>query len=162
VAGAPFARAPQLRGILLFVTERLLTGRLNEINEYEIGRVVLGRRETFNPHEDNIVRVQARHLRAKLEQYFETEGKSEPVVVNIPRGSYVPTFEARRADVPAPEVPAAVPPARVTFDLRMAAGLVLLFAAVLAAASLLRRPANAVAFSGTGVRNPPLDASASR
>src|SRR5438105_10579823 len=71
VAGALFARAPQLRGFLLFVSERLLTGRVNEINEYEIGRVVLGRRATFNPHEDNIVRVQARHLRAKLEQYFE-------------------------------------------------------------------------------------------
>src|SRR5215467_7692970 len=107
VAGAPFARAPQLRGILLFVTERLLTGRLNEINEYEIGRVVLGRRETFNPHEDNIVRVQARHLRAKLEQYFETEGKREPVVVTIPRGSYVPTFEARRTAEPPAEEPTA-------------------------------------------------------
>ena len=104
VAGPQFARAPHLRGFLLFVSERLLTGRLAEINEYEIGREVLGRRATFNPHEDNIVRVQARHLRAKLEQHFAAEGKDEPVIVTIPRGivrSRVRTAaaaEARRRD----------------------------------------------------------------
>ena len=59
VAGQALARAPQLRGFLLFVSERVLTGHLNEINEYEIGRMVLGRRADFNPHEDNIVRVRA-------------------------------------------------------------------------------------------------------
>ena len=158
VAGPPFARAPHLRGFLLFVSERLLTGRLSEINEYEIGRVVLGRRATFNPHEDNIVRVQARHLRAKLDQYFETEGKDEPVVVTIPRGSYVPTFEARRAAEPPDEVPAATPHAASKPGLRMAVGLVLLIGTALVAAGSLRRPAQAVTLA-TGIgRNPFLDA----
>src|SRR5207302_1998702 len=95
-------------------------------------------------HEDNIVRVQARHLRAKLEQYFDTEGKDEPMVVTIPRGSYVPTFEARPAAEPPGEVPAATPLATTAPTLRMAVGLVLLVVIALAAAWILRRPAQAV------------------
>jgi len=72
-----------------------LTDRSGEINECEIGRSVLGRRAQFDPREDNIVRVQARHLREKLEHYFETDGKDELLVITIPKGTYVPTFEPR-------------------------------------------------------------------
>src|SRR5437899_971240 len=100
----PFARASQLREFLLFVTSRALTGRLNEINEVEIGRTVLGRRAAFNPQEDNIVRVQARHLRAKLDDYFRTEGKDEPLILTIPKGTYVPSFEPCPARPQAPPV----------------------------------------------------------
>jgi hypothetical protein len=82
-----FARASQLREFLLFVTSRALTGRLSEINEVEIGRTVLGRRAAFNPQEDNIVQVQARHLRAKLDEYFRTEGRDEPLILTIPKGT---------------------------------------------------------------------------
>jgi hypothetical protein len=154
LAGPQFARATHLRGFLLFVSERLITGRLSEINEYEIGRVVLGRRPTFNPHEDNIVRVQARHLRAKLEQYFETEGKDEPLVVTIPRGSYVPVFEARQPAESPGEVPVAAPQAASAPGLRMAVGLGLLVVTALVAAWTLRRPAQAVTLASRAGRNP--------
>ena len=99
-----FARASQVREFLLFVTSRALTGRLSEINEVEIGRTVLGRRAAFNPQEDNIVRVQARHLRAKLDDYFRTEGKDEPLILTIPKGTYVPSFEPCPAPPQAPLV----------------------------------------------------------
>ncbi len=95
VSSRPFARAPQLREFLLFVTSRTLAARQSEINELEIGRTVLGRRAAFNPQEDNIVRVQARHLRTKLDEYFQTEGRDEPLVVTIPKGTYVPCFKTR-------------------------------------------------------------------
>jgi len=100
----PFAKASQVREFLLFVTSRALTGRLSEINEVEIGRTVLGRRAAFNPQEDNIVRVQARHLRAKLDDYFRTEGKDEPLILTIPKGTYVPSFEPCPAPPQAPLV----------------------------------------------------------
>src|SRR5712692_5979702 len=105
----PFARASQLREFLLFVTSRALTGRLSEINEVEIGRTVLGRRAAFNPQEDNIVRVQARHLRAKLDDYFRTEGKDEPQILTIPKGTYVPSFEPCPAPPQAPLVKKRLP-----------------------------------------------------
>lgn len=104
VASHLFSRAPQLRGFLLFVTSRALAGRQSEITECEIACAVLGRKTDFNPHEDNIVRVQARHLRAKLDQYFEAEGKEERVIVTIPRGGYVPVFAPRATPAPVTEI----------------------------------------------------------
>ena len=154
VGSSSFSRAPHLRGFLLYVSERLLTGRPNEINEYEIGTAVLGRRATFNPYEDNIVRVQARHLRDKLEQYFETEGKDEPIIVTIPRGSYVPVFEARRPPESTGGLPA--PPPQATFDrgFRLAGALALTLVIVLVTAWLVRSPARALISDAGGGRNP--------
>lgn len=90
-----FAKATQLREILLYITRSWLLDETVSIHEQDIACSVLGRRDDFNPAEDNIVRVQIRHLRKKLEQYFATEGMPEPVELNIPKGSYVPRFEKR-------------------------------------------------------------------
>ncbi len=54
------------------------------------------RRGDYSPSEDNIVRVEAVELRRRVQRYFETEGKNEPVVLKIPKGSYAPTFESRQ------------------------------------------------------------------
>ena len=67
VASQCFIKAPQLRDILLYLTRRALEDNPSGISEHELGCNVLGRRPDFNPNEDNIVRVQVRHLRKKLE-----------------------------------------------------------------------------------------------
>lgn len=90
-----FAKAAQLREILLYVTERWMLDETVSIREQEIACRVLGRPGDFNPAEDNIVRAQISHLRRKLEDYFATAGKDEPLEVKIPKGSYVPRFEKR-------------------------------------------------------------------
>jgi hypothetical protein len=69
---------------------------------------VFGRPSDYNPSEDNIVRAEARELRKRLDIYFLTEGRGEPVRIRIPKGSYVPCFEPRedgRAIASAPPVP---------------------------------------------------------
>lgn len=107
------AKAPQLREILLYVSHRVLADHAATIGEQEIGCKVLGRRPDFSPNEDNIVRVQIRHLRKKLEDYFSMEGAAEPLILTIPKGSYLPHFEPRpehatedamvaSAEIPAP------------------------------------------------------------
>ena len=90
-------KAPQLREILLYISRRELTDHPIAITEQEIGCKVLGRRPDFSPNEDNIVRVQVRHLRKKLEEYFSSEGLEEPLVLTIPKGAYLPRFESRFA-----------------------------------------------------------------
>jgi hypothetical protein len=90
-----FAKAAQLREILLYITRRFLLDETVSIGEHEIACCVLRRRGDFNPTSDNIVRVQISHLRKKLERYFETEGKDETLDLQIPKGSYVPRFDAR-------------------------------------------------------------------
>jgi hypothetical protein len=90
---ATFEKSPRLRSFLRFVCELELTGRHQEINEYQIGIQVFGRPAAYNPGEDSIVRSQARFLRQRLEEYFRTEGKNEATRIVIPKGSYIPVFE---------------------------------------------------------------------
>lgn len=93
VSSRYFAKALQLRRILVYICEQTLADPAVLIREHDIGCNVLGRRPDFNPHEDNIVRVQVSHLRRKLDEYFVTEGRDEVLRLTIPKGSYVAHFE---------------------------------------------------------------------
>jgi len=87
-----FRRAPRLRELLLFLTEKALSGRAIELNEHEIAVAVFRRPETFNSADDSIVRSSARQLRTKLHEHFEGPGRVEGLRIEIPKGSYVPEF----------------------------------------------------------------------
>lgn len=93
-----FAKAPVLRKFLLYVCEQAIRGQAAEIKEQQIGCEVFGRPPGYNAAEDNIVRVRAREVRRRLEKYFESEGVSEPLVITIPKGHYVPVFQSRRPE----------------------------------------------------------------
>jgi hypothetical protein len=92
-----FQRSPRLREFLIYVTERTLRDRLEEVHEQQIGCHVYGKPPDYNASEDNIVRVDARRLRKALADYFAEEGRDEPIVVRIPKGSYIPVFERRES-----------------------------------------------------------------
>ena len=87
-----FQRAGQLRKILVYITTSLILTPEKSVREYEIACDVLGRRSDFDPLEDNIVRAQMSHLRRKLETYYREEGRSDPLRLSIPKGSYLPHF----------------------------------------------------------------------
>ena len=90
-----FQRSPRLRELLLHICDRAIQNRPDELREQLIGRAVFGRKPDYNPAEDNIVRVEMRQLRKRLEEYFATEGKEDLYVILIPKGAYVPVFEPR-------------------------------------------------------------------
>jgi len=92
------------------VCERTLKLQLDGIRESAIGYAVFGRSADYNPSEDNIVRVEARHLRKRLGDYFSVEGKDEPYVIHIPKGSYLPVFGPRQKVEPEVEAAPAVEP----------------------------------------------------
>lgn len=92
-ASPEFSRSARLREFLLYVCERELTGRASEIREQVIGAEVFNRRPDYNPGEDNIVRVEARELRKRLDRFFTGKGSGETFRIRIPKGSYVPVFE---------------------------------------------------------------------
>jgi len=98
-----FAQAPKKQKFLQLICEAHLNGRASEINEYMVGYEVFDRNESYNPSLDPIVRVGAHELRKKLELYYENEGRTDEILLEIPVGSYMPTF-TRRAQSQAAEI----------------------------------------------------------
>ncbi len=97
LASAPFQKSPRMRDLLRHICEQTLAGHPETLTEAQIGVAVFGKPETYSPSEDNSVRAQARQLRLKLLEYFDTAGISEPIVLDIPKGGYVPAFHPREA-----------------------------------------------------------------
>lgn len=95
VASSEFRKATRLRDFLLYVVDRKLARAPQEVTESLIGQRVFGRPSTYNTGDDSIVRTEARLLRQRLERYFSKEGASEPIVLEIRKGSYVPVFYRR-------------------------------------------------------------------
>jgi hypothetical protein len=92
-----FQRSPRLRELFAYICDRSLQNHTHDLREQAIGCAVFGRKADYNPGEDNIVRVEMRQLRKRLEDYFANEGKDEPFVILIPKGAYVPVFEPRES-----------------------------------------------------------------
>ena len=95
VASHILARSKQLCRFLRFVVEETLHGNAESLKESRIGTIVFRRGELFNPGIDPIVRVQARRLRSKVEEYYETDGQQDALVIRLRAGSYSPIFESR-------------------------------------------------------------------
>ena len=120
LSSAQLANAERLSSLLRFIVEETLNGRGSQLKEARIGLDVLGRKaDSYDPAIDPIVRVQMGRLRSKLRAYYNSEGAGDPIRIDIPVGSYVPTFGTRVFDgQPAlQQARTASPPAD---DLRMA------------------------------------------
>jgi len=92
--------------LLRYLAEHSLDHPGVALKEYQIATEVLGRPVGFDPQSDSTVRVQAGRLRVKLTEYYTSEGPGDPIVVELPRGSYALTFHLR---APGTEVPPAPP-----------------------------------------------------
>jgi hypothetical protein len=90
-----FAKGPKLRAFLLYICENSLLGKNENLSTQLIGTRVFGRNPDYIPSEDNIVRVEARELRKRLAAFFASEGSSEPIIIEIPKGNYAPVFRPR-------------------------------------------------------------------
>ncbi len=90
-----FIQSHRIRRFLQFIVEESLLGQPHRLKEYLIGLEVFDRRDAFDPRVDSIVRVEARRLRHKLEEYYRSEGREDLVRITLRKGSYVPIFEPR-------------------------------------------------------------------
>jgi len=95
LAAAEFKEALRLRSFLTFVVETALAGKADRIKSYTIAVEAFGRDTGFDPQADPIVRVEAGRLRRALAQYYALGGRDDPMVIELPRGSYVPSFRHR-------------------------------------------------------------------
>jgi hypothetical protein len=86
-----FSRSRSLQEFLTFIVTQSLEPDQN-LKEYRIGVDALKRGGAFDPAENSIVRVQAYRLRAKLADYYQHEGQSEDVRIDLEPGSYKPVI----------------------------------------------------------------------
>ncbi len=129
----------QLKRLLRLVVERSLDGQASLLKEYNLGLEVFQRPPDYDPKVDPIVRVQARRLRAKLDEYYAGEGAMDTLLIQIPKGAYTPSFGERSsaaAVVDAPTQPAAASQGALP-NRRSAAWLALPIAAIVILAAVL-------------------------
>ena len=90
LASEGFSRNDRLSGFLRFVIEQELLGRGDQLKESIIGVEVFGRQPGYDPRQDSVVRTEAAKLRSRLAKYYETA--ADPLVIELPKGSYKPVF----------------------------------------------------------------------
>jgi hypothetical protein len=90
--------------LLRYLADQSLQNPGSPIKEYQIATEVFGRPSDFDPHVDSSIRVQAGRLRLKLAEYYSSEGERDPILVELPKGSYTLTFHARSVAASTPPV----------------------------------------------------------
>jgi hypothetical protein len=91
---AAFRNASTLQQLLQYLAARAFDHGAETLKEYTIGVEALGRPHDFDPKTDTIVRVQIHRLRQKLREYYDSDGSRDPIIVDIPKGHYLPGFAA--------------------------------------------------------------------
>ncbi len=95
LASEKFARSKRLRSLLRFTVAQTLQGNADILKEYVIGTEVLKKPDPYDPRSDSLVRVLASRLRVKLKEYYSDGGSDDPLVIEFPKGKYVPRFQRR-------------------------------------------------------------------
>jgi serine/threonine-protein kinase len=92
LASRAFSGSLRLSTLLKFIVEEAIAGRAEGLKEQVIALEVYGRGTDFNPSNHSAVRVDLRRLRDKIREYYDLEGASDRIRVEIPKGTYCPRF----------------------------------------------------------------------
>ena len=86
ISSSEFAKAERLKAFLTYIVEQEIAGRKDKI----VGKTILadvynnGSRSTADSA--TVVRVDANRMRQRLENYYNGEGKNDPVRVSVNKG----------------------------------------------------------------------------
>jgi adenylate cyclase len=100
----PFLKSRRRQRFLEYIVDETLAGRGERLKAYNVAQEVFDRPATFDPLIDPLVRIEAARLRDKLREYYETDGQSDPIRIDLPKGSYIPHFEFRQPATPDPRL----------------------------------------------------------
>ncbi len=95
LASSDFTASDRAGSFLRYIVEETIQGRADRIKAYSVAVDVFGRDESFDARNDPAVRIEAARLRRALERYYLTSGQDDTVVIDIPKGGYVPTFSCK-------------------------------------------------------------------
>src|SRR5215471_8084442 len=97
LSSAAFVRNERLSRFLRFVVQQALDGKTDEVKESLLGIEVFGRVAGYDTRSDSVVRTEAAKLRVRLTEYYASEGASDPVIIELPKGGYTPVFHEGQA-----------------------------------------------------------------
>jgi len=114
-ASGPFQRSERLRELLKYLARQTLCNATDDLGEHQIGVAVFDKPGNYSIVEDSSVRVHVRQLRLKLHEYFDSEGRKERCIVEIPKGAYTAVFRFLEPD----PIPSESRPGRGQLALRL-------------------------------------------
>jgi hypothetical protein len=91
---AGFQHSETLRKLLRYLADASIEGR-PDLKEYTVGVDALGRSPSYNPQNDSTVRVHIGKLRQRIDEYYRTEGVSDPILITLPKGTFYLQFEPK-------------------------------------------------------------------
>src|SRR3954470_19628320 len=101
-----FRNSKRSQALLRFVVQGALAGDQNSLKERCIGAAAFGREPAYDTAQDPIVRNAAIEVRKRLAQYYLEPDHAAELRIELPSGSYIPSFSAESAALE----PAAAPP----------------------------------------------------
>src|ERR1700685_4391881 len=87
-----FANSKRYPVFLAYTVEQTLLGNAGEIKERTIGVEAFGREPNYDVNLDPVVRTTAAEVRKRLIQYYYTPDHAGELVIELPLGSYAPSF----------------------------------------------------------------------
>jgi len=93
-----------LRRLLRYLADKSILGEADQLKEYTVGIDALGKPDDYDPRHDSVVRIQVGRLRQKLGEYSRSEGKDEPILIDLPKGGYRLRWEPRPKPAEGPEL----------------------------------------------------------
>jgi hypothetical protein len=100
-----------LKRLFRYLAEKSLKGEADNLKEYAIGIDAFGKPSAYDPRHDSTVRIQVGRLRQKLMEYYQTEGKDDLIIVDLPKGRFKLSWHPREIMVssdaltPAADIP---------------------------------------------------------
>jgi hypothetical protein len=92
VAHPLFTNSKRYPVLLSYIVEQTLLGNASELKERTIGVEAFGREPDYDVNLDPVVRTVAAEVRKRISQYYYNPDHVGELVIELPIGSYVPTF----------------------------------------------------------------------
>jgi TolB-like protein len=96
LSSGPFHQSQRRQRFLEYLVNETLAGRGERLKAYNVALEVFDRPETFDPVIDPLVRIEAARLRDKLREYYAGDGQRDPILIDLPKGTYTPQIEFRQ------------------------------------------------------------------
>jgi hypothetical protein len=87
-----FTNSKRYPVLLAYTVEQTLLGNASDLKERTIGIEAFGREPSYDVNLDPVVRTTAAEVRKRLIQYYYSPEHAGELIIEMPLGSYVPTF----------------------------------------------------------------------